>query len=144
MNRTNSKRTMIGLFGLLVAFSVLGSGCYLEIEGEPLTVYVADVEVSWKLQGTQAPTLCSVYGVDHWVVEARGPESRDSFIDCRTNYWSTEQDLFALAEGLYSIRVRAFDAHNRLRAERGMTLDLLDRGYVEKLTVDFMAPDFNR
>jgi hypothetical protein len=141
------KRMSRTLFALTAAL-VLGlfvTGCYVETTDphyhEP-GVYLGDLEVSWRVEGSQAVSLCDAYGIDSWDVEVRGPESRDVSVDCRQNWWSSESDLLAMYEGRYTVTVRARDLLGRALAGQSTTVDVVDDGFVKSLTFQFYPFDF--
>lgn len=145
MTRATLKKKLstLAILSALVAAAVASSGCMIEVNEEGLPVSgLADMEVRWTIDGVDSASLCSVHGVNSWLVELRGPESRDVVLDCRDNYWTTENDLLMLEEGFYDVRVVALDRNGYELARRSTTVDLFDRGYVEMVRLDFRAGQF--
>ncbi len=139
---TKKLRTLAILSALVTAVAA-SSGCILEVNdnGRPVTG-LADMEVRWSIDGADSALLCNVHGVDSWLVELRGPEARDVVLDCRDNYWTTENDLLMLGEGLYDVSVTALDCKGYEIARRSTMVDLFDRGYVEIVRMSFHAGQF--
>ena len=139
------KRRSKALLAVAAVLALLSTaGCYVETTGpypEP-GVYLGDLEVSWRINGSQAVGQCDGYGIAQWVVEARGPESRSVVLDCRQNWWSSETDFLAMYEGRYSVTVTALDAQGYTLAVQSGTVDLVDDGYVQDLTFQFYPFDF--
>lgn len=146
MSRNLKNRVLgIALFAsLLIGVGILASGCYWEVhdEGPVGSVYLADLEVDWTIQGSDAASLCSAYGVDYWLVELDGPESRSVELDCHVHFWSTENDLLALSEGSYTIRVTALDSYRLPVASQWTSTSLYDAGYLQRLSFNFLPSDF--
>ena len=118
------------------------TGCYVDVvDGEG--VYLADLEVNWRIQGSQSVTHCDTFGIERWEVSLRGWESRDLLVDCRAHWWSSENDLLALHEGTYTVTVRAVDAGDYVLATESTQLDLIDQGYLDTLTFEFYPEDFS-
>jgi len=140
MNRRNT-----GVLLLAAALSLgLVAGCYVEVEDgphAPVGTYLADLQVDWRVQGSQSATYCDAYDIEQWVVEIQGPESRRSVIDCRA-HWSSENDFLALYEGNYQATVQAVDGLGYTIASQSTHIDLLDRGVVDTLTFEFLPQDF--
>ena len=131
----------------LLASVVLGlgsaAGCYVDVDDEYDAVsYLADLEVTWRIAGSQSAGYCDSYGIDHWIVEVRGPESRDVVVDCRANYWSSENDLIALVEGYYEITVVAADALGHALAIQSTHIDLFAEPFLQNVGFQFYAYDF--
>lgn len=149
MSRT-TKRRILGLSMFGVLFSVIAllalSGCYIDdgypdgyyVEGD----YLADLQVDWTIQGADSAGLCNAYGINRWLVEAHGPEPRTVELNCATYYWSTENDLTAMAEGNYSVTVRAIDHLGHQLAAQSSSVGLYDSGFLHKLHFDFIPADF--
>jgi hypothetical protein len=138
--RSKALLAMVAVFALGLSIT----GCYVETTGpyhEP-GVYLGDLEVKWRIDGSQAAGHCDAYGIDRWVVEVRGPESRSVVLDCRQNWWSSESDFLAMYEGRYSVTVTALDALGDTLAVQSGTVDLVDDGYVQDLTFQFYPFDF--
>jgi hypothetical protein len=133
------------LWGALVFGLTLSSGCYLEVtdNGQPIDTYLADLQVNWTIDGVDAASLCGTYGISRWRVTVSGPDSRSVILDCRSQNWSTESDLFGLAEGHYSIAVTAEDLSLRSLATVSTTFDLMDQGRVESVQIAFYGNDFH-
>jgi hypothetical protein len=142
MSRTLKNRILgIALFAsLLVGIGFLASGCYLEVQDEE--IFLADLQVDWTIQGSDAASLCSAYGVDYWLVEVDGPESRTVELDCHVHFWSSENDLLALNEGSYTVRVTALDAFRLPVASQWTSTSLYDTGYLNRLSFNFLPSDF--
>ena len=106
-------------------------------------IAIADLQVTFTIDGSSDASLCSVYGIDHWIVETSGPETRTSHIDCFTHFWSTENDFMGIEEGSYLITVQAFDAANYQKGTMSTSLDLVDIGTTDKVHLDFAGADIN-
>jgi len=138
MRRAILSTLALGLF-------TLGTGCLIiDDSAHPAPSYeLVDLRVEWNIAGLRSPDLCSDYSVDRWIVEVRGPESRDVVLDCRLYSWSTENDLTLLPAGSYSVRVRALDGYGLERAIQGASVDLLPNGALTQMMVDFYGADFH-
>lgn len=100
------------------------------------------MEVRWTIGGVDAASLCETHGVKTWVVELHGPEYRDVVVDCRANYWTTENDLLMLSQGVYEVHVIALDKADVEIARLETPFDLYDSGRVEVLHFDFSPAQF--
>lgn len=141
MSRFNGARSLICTPFLLV-LAGLGSGCDTEVTVGPQPyVLVADLEVTWGIAGSADPFLCDQLGIDQWLVTADGPELRQSNVDCRGNFWSSEGDFFAIAEGNYLITVEAIGQGFTL-ALQSASFTLIDTGALQQLYFDFQPQDF--
>ena len=140
---TKKLRTL-AILTALVGAAAMSAGCMIEVDenGAPIGSHLADLEVRWSINGADRAALCSMYGINEWLVELRGPETRDVVLDCRDNYWTTENDLLLLREGFYDVRVVALDSGGFELARRQTTVDLFDRGYVDVLRLDFRSSQF--
>jgi len=136
----------IKLAGLTAALLGLGAlaGCVVVEEDPygPAPIYLADLQVDWRILGSQSADYCDAFGIQSWIVEVRGPESRDVVVDCRAHYWSSENDLLSMFEGHYDITVRAVDRYGYTVALQGSRLDLLADGYLRQLSFEFRSHDF--
>lgn len=142
MKRTNKTLTRMSLLAGLALLFGLAAGCYVEVEDDPGGVYLADLEVKWRVQGSQSVTYCDAYDISRWVIKVRGPESRDVVVDCRAHWWTSENDLLAMSEGHYTVTVEAEDSAGYLLTGQSSTIDLIDSGYVDVLTFQFYPSDF--
>jgi hypothetical protein len=145
--KRNTKKDWIQRFFIIAVLSLsLGAvaGCYVEVEdGGPVGgVYLADLQVDWRIAGSQSATYCDAYDIDRWVLTVSGPESREVYVDCRAHYWSSENDLLALYEGTYNINVRAVSSTGATVASQSSTVSVYDKGYVDNLTFQFYPVDF--
>jgi hypothetical protein len=122
----------------LTAGACVIDGEYLYVDDGPGSSY-ADLEVRWTIHGAESATLCSNYDIKTWIVEIRGPESRDAVVDCRNHYWSSENDFLMLREGDYTVRVTALDANDRELGSLSSYRYLYDQGSVELLQMNFIA-----
>jgi hypothetical protein len=139
----SKKLRTLAILSALVAAAAASSGCMIEVTDDGLPVSgLADLEVRWTIDSVDSANLCSVYGVRSWLIELRGPESRDVVLDCKDNYWTTENDLLMLEEGFYDVRVVALDRNGYELARRSTSIDLFDRGYVEVVRLDFRNGQF--
>ena len=135
----------------LLSFGVFfASGCWVEVEDDGVHTGVglgvdvdvdvqpalADLEVSWTIDRGDSATLCSIYGVDRWRVTIYGPESRDSVLDCRANWWSTEADLYGLPHGDYRLTITGLDRDGMIRGSLSTPVYLYGLG-LERVQVDF-------
>ena len=124
----------------------LAVGCYVEVEdhgpGPSPAPFLADLQVDWRIQGSQSANYCSAYDIASWIVEVNGPEYRESVIDCRAHWWSSENDFLSLSEGTYTVTVTAVDPLGYTLAKQSSVVDLLDLGYTDQLTFQFYASDF--
>ena len=132
---------------VLVFGIVLASGCYVEvddgyvpsgsveIEVDTTVASLTDLQVDWTIDHSDAAMLCSIYGVDRWEVSIHGPESRDTILDCRTNWWSTEADFFELAVGSYRVTVTAVDDFGLIIGSVSTSIAAYD--YSENLSINF-------
>lgn len=143
--KSNLTRSVL-LATLALGTLALAGGCYVETTDDPYYdgpgVYLADLEVKWRIQGSQSPGYCDSYGISKWIVSVRGPESRDVVIDCRDNWWTTENDLLSMYEGTYSVTVEAEDAYGYVVAGQSTSVHLVDSGYIDVLTLEFYPYDF--
>lgn len=137
----NKLRTLALLTALFGA-AAFASGCIVEADPGPFGSRLADMEVQWTIAGVDAASLCDAHGVKTWIVELRGPEHRDVVIDCRANYWTTENDLLMLSQGFYDVRVIALDSADVEIARLETPFDLFDSGRVEVLHFDFSPAQF--
>lgn len=126
----------------MLVLSGLGSGCDTEVTVSPQPfVLLADLEVTWGIGGSGDPSLCDQLGIDRWLVTADGPEIRQSDVDCRRDFWSSQGDFFAIAEGNYLITVEAIGQGFTL-ASQSADFTLIDTGAVQQLHFDFLPADF--
>lgn len=129
----------------LATTAAFTSGCVIE-EGALPDVYVgvsrADVEVRWTIDGVDSAALCSVYGIQTWILEVQGPESRDVVLSCSDHYWSSENDLLLLDEGIYTVRITALDAYDNEIASVATVTEFFDLGYVDVLNIELSYLDF--
>lgn len=126
---------------MTLGIAVTASGCVIAIDDDLFRS--ADLEVTWTINGSDSASLCGVYGVDSWMLEVRGPESRNVVLDCRDNYWSSENDLLSLPEGSYDVRLTALDHGDRQIGKLATSLYLWDDGHVEHLSLDLIDSDFH-
>ena len=143
-NSNFTRRALLAALALVVLG--LASGCYV-VEDDPYYhepgIFLGDLEVNWRVDGSQSTTRCDAYGIYRWVVSVRGPESRDVVLDCRADWWSTENDLLDMYEGRYAVTVEAEDIDGYLLAGQSSSVDLMDRGnFVDTLTFQFYPQDF--
>ena len=145
LNNTTVRQLV--LLGALVMGMTLVAGCYLDLEpfgpGDPYWEDRIDLKVQWSYQGSDSPSWCDNLNVDRWVVELRGPESRDVAVSCHKDFWSSENDLLSLEPGHYTVRIKALDGASHMVASRSMALELHDASYLESVTVNFNAEDFH-
>ncbi|MCK5799629.1 MAG: hypothetical protein KAI47_20705 [Deltaproteobacteria bacterium] len=141
MTRANlsTKLRTLALVTAIVAAASAASGCILQTDmGTGSSAFgLADLEVRWTIAGRDSASLCSAYGIDSWVVELRGAESRDVVLDCRNNYWTTENDLLLLQEGFYNVHVIALDTTGYEISRLNTSVNLIDQGYVDLVDLDF-------
>lgn len=132
-------RRLLGIVGLAAA-ALFFSGCVTDdcvgADCGPGVVIVADLEVSWSIEGGLSSSLCDDYAVDHWIVTATGPEERQVIADCYDDAWDTGTLLYALEEGRYSIDLAAIDYDGYDVGGQATSFDLYDTGLVE--TVEFV------
>ena len=135
------------LFGALITSMILVAGFYLDLEpygpDDPYYEDRIDLKVDWSYQGSDSPSWCEALNVDRWVVELRGPESRNVVVNCHKDFWSSENDLLSVETGHYTVRIKALDDAGHMVASRTMAVDLLDSAFLEKVTVNFNAQDFH-
>lgn len=146
-NRKNNRLSSVGMLSLMLVAGLALSGCYIELDEEVFDdgttySYLANMRVDWSIHGSSSASLCSMYGIDTWRIEVRGPESRTVDLDCRADFWSSENDLLAIEEGTYTVRVRALDDWGYQLAVLSTSLYLHDDGYVENLAFEFDVSDF--
>lgn len=122
---------------------VMASGCYLEMDPhDPYYESHVDLQVDWNYQGQDSASVCDVLGVDSWVVELRGPESRNVSASCKGDFWSSENDLFSLEPGHYTVRVKAMNDQGHEVASRQLSADLSAVDGFEQMMVNFRLSDF--
>ncbi|MBW2735061.1 MAG: hypothetical protein JRH20_21985 [Deltaproteobacteria bacterium] len=138
LRKSKSSLMMLSTLGFV---GLLFSGCVIE-EGSEVGFSRADVEVRWTIEGVDSASLCSAYGIQTWIVELQGPESRTVVLDCVDNYWSSENDFLVLDEGFYTVRITALDPFDNELASVATTTDFYDLGYVDILSIDFLSRDF--
>ncbi len=137
--KLSTKLRTLALVTAIVAAASAASGCILQAETDMGTTPfgLADLEVRWTIAGRDNASLCSAYGIDSWIVELRGVESRDVVLDCRNNYWTTENDLLLLQEGFYNVPVIALDTAGYEISRLNTSVNLFDQGYVDLVDLDF-------
>jgi hypothetical protein len=140
--KRNTKKDRIGRLVLLALLLSLGAvaGCHVEVTDS--VGGLADLQVDWRIHGSQSTSYCDAYDIDRWVVTVTGPETRDVFVDCRAHYWSSENDLLALYAGTYDITVRAVSPTGFTIASQSTTVSVYDKGYVDSLVFQFSDFDF--
>jgi hypothetical protein len=138
------KRTRLALFSALLLAVGLAAGCVVDVDdhGHGPGVFLADLQVDWRIQGSQSTSFCDAYGIDHWIVRVNGPEVREAVVDCRAHYWSSENDFLALTEGSYDISVKAIGPAGYVLARQDTFVEVLDLGYTDVLTFQFRGSDF--
>ena len=126
----------------LVIF-ILFSGCYVGVEDAPyIRGPFVDLEVEWRIEGSESATYCDLFDIAKWEVVVDGPETRMSTIDCRKYWWSSENDFLSLYEGTYKVSISAFDHWDYLVAQKRTITHLVDMGYVNKMVFYFGPLDF--
>ena len=149
---TRRANTTFAALSALVALSLAATGCLVTVDDEltpGIAVHVdidarpllADLQVDWTIDGSDAPALCSIYGVQRWEVTLHGPEIRQTMVDCRDNWWSSENDFTALRAGEYRVTVRALDGYDNLVASVATSVGLYDSA-PERLKIDFDSGAF--
>ncbi|MBW2733987.1 MAG: hypothetical protein JRH20_16485 [Deltaproteobacteria bacterium] len=73
-------------------------------------VVTQDVTVEWTIERSDAPSLCSTYGIDTFTVTLLGPEHQSTTVSCEDEYWFV--DFLGVEEGIYEITVAAWDVDN--------------------------------
>jgi len=145
--KLNTTVRQLVLLGALVMGMTLVAGCYLDLEPygpeDPYWEDRIDLKVNWSYQGSDSPSWCDYLNVDRWVVELRGPDSRDVVVSCHKDFWSSENDLLSVDPGHYTVRVKALDCAGHMVASKTMAMDLNDPGYMENVTINFNAADFH-
>ncbi len=140
----------ISLFVALCASLLLASGCIVTVDDELLEGGVqvqvegsalASIEVNWTIDHSEASSLCAVYGIERWTVTLYGPETRETVVDCRAHYWSTESDLLYLPRGDYRVTVTALDDYDMIVGSVSSSLVLHGTG-VQRLDIDFDGASF--
>jgi hypothetical protein len=114
---------------MLLAFG----GCDVEVAP---ALYRGDLEVTWSINGSDAPSLCDVYDIDYWTVEACGPEDLDVEPDCRAYHWTTAADLYGLLKGPYTVYVRAVDPFGVTLARAAADV-VVDDGVIDVVDIVF-------
>ncbi len=146
-NKLNTTARKLVLFLALLMGMTLVSGCYLELDPygpeDPYWEDRIDLKVDWSYQGSDSPSWCDALNVDRWVVELRGPESRNVVVNCHKDFWSSENDLLSMDPGHYTVRVKAMDHHDHMVAARTVAVDLSDPAFMENVDINFNAADFH-
>lgn len=141
-----ARRLLVGIV-FLAALPLLATGCTSnECDGPDCGgpgVLVADMEVEWSIDGSLASTECDYFGIDHWVVTVDGPEPRQVVADCYDDPWDTGTGLYAIEEGLYNIDIAAVDIDGYDVGGASASIDLIDEGGVEIVSVVLYPEDFN-
>lgn len=142
----NTKIKQVALLSVLVMAITLVSGCYLELEpygpGDPNYEESVDLVVDWNFHGSDSPSMCDALNVEKWTVELTGEEDRYVEVDCRTNFWSSENDLLSLPPGHYTVKIAALNDLGHPRAVKTMPLELYATSDLEEVTIDFETSDF--
>jgi hypothetical protein len=145
MKRAKGKLNRIRDLSLLAVITLgiaMTSGCVIAVDENGPFNNLVDLEVSWTINGSDSASLCGVYGVNTWLLEVRGPESRNVVLDCRDNYWSSENDLLLLPEGSYDVRLTALDGGSAQSGSMQTSLYLWDDGRIERLHLDMTDVHF--
>ncbi len=102
-------------------------------------VLVGDLEVRGTLDDS-----CATYGVAQWDVTAEGPERHNVTVLCSGTSFTTGVRLYAIAEGTYTVTVKALDSSGKILAQKSDSGPVLsDVGHVSIVTLAFKASDFN-
>ena len=138
MKRT-AKQTRRGnaflLASTIAALALTAGGCVLDFGGGQ------DLEVVWAIDGRTNAALCEAYDVDHFVIEARGPEWVEVTAPCGA--WDSGTTLHWLYDGRYQLSVEARDALGRPRARLEQTVDLYAPDWeITVVPFDFYGSDF--
>lgn len=142
LHRSHKKSSVFAAFSLM-ALLLAAQGCYLDLDvDDPFYVPVTDLRVHWTVEGSDAPALCGVFGVDRWQVHLTGPERRTVEVDCVQHYWSSENDLLALPTGVYTVELSGLDADGRDRAFRRLKVHLTAPDELREIDVTFSPKDF--
>jgi hypothetical protein len=147
------RRAIFSTTTMMLTMTMLAAaGCVIEVDPDHSTIsaspappsypLLADLEVRWSVSGDQGAALCGYYGVGRWIVEVRGPESRDVVVDCWSARWTTGTDLHLLAEGRYTVTLRGLHDSGVQMAARSTSLSLYGDGLVTDVAFTLVPADF--
>jgi len=121
----------IGLLArLAVAVMLITPSC--------VVVHTEDLELAWRVDGSDSPSHCSEFGIDTWLIDVVGPETASIDSPCG-DPWDSGTILHNLEGGLYAVTIRAVDADGTAIGRSELDVDLRGASGVVNVTIELLS-----